>query len=155
MSIAIPKQIITEDHIQTIEKKLYIQKEKDSNNTKNKFFRPEKLPFYKILGDHLHVPFFWGRSYFGQKSISTEYLDIPFEFEGELRQEQTDLKEEAFPTEQSIKQKKARKEQKKALEKQGLSTEEIKRIMGKKAQPQEQVFEECGSDFTPLEVDEA
>lgn len=96
MSIAIPKQIITEDHIQTIEKKLYIQKEKDSNNTKNKFFRPEKLPFYKILGDHLHVPFFWGRSYFGQKFISTEYLDIPFEFEGELRQEQTDLKEEAL-----------------------------------------------------------
>lgn len=97
MSIAIPKKDLREEHIQTMEKKLYIQKEKDSNKTKNKFFSGEKIPFYKVLGNHLHVPFYWGRSYFGQKYIpSNNYTDIPFEFEGNLRDEQNSLKEEAL-----------------------------------------------------------
>ena len=80
-----------------MEKKLYIQKEKDSNKTKHKFFSGEKIPFYKVIGNHLHVPFYWGRSYFGQKYIpSNNYTDIPFEFEGNLRDEQNSLKEEAL-----------------------------------------------------------
>jgi hypothetical protein len=97
MSISIPKEIITEENIDTIEKKLYIEKEKDSNLTKkNRFFRSEKIPFYKVLGNHLHVPFFWGRSYFGQRYVPKDYSDIPFEFEGELREEQIQLKNEAM-----------------------------------------------------------
>lgn len=96
MSIAIPKHIITEENIQTIEKKLYIEKQKDSNITKNKFFRSEKVPFYKIIGDFLHVPFFWARSYFGQKYINLNYPDMPFEFNGDLREEQEELKHEAM-----------------------------------------------------------
>lgn len=73
----------------------------------------------------------------------------------ESKSGECDVISKSFPTEQSIRQHVAKKTQKEALERQGRSKEEIKKIMGKKPQPQEQIFEDCGSGFTPLELDES
>ena len=95
MSLAIPRAIVTEDHIKTIEKKLYIEKERDSNKTVS-YYRPEKIPFFKVINKTLRVPFFWGCSFFGKRFIMKDELETEFHLEGELRPEQANLKEEAM-----------------------------------------------------------
>lgn len=95
MSLFIPRAIVTEDHIKTIEKKLYIEKEKDSNKTLT-YYRPEKIPFVKVENNTLRVPFFWGCSFFGKRFISKNEMEMEFSIRVELRPEQVVLKEEAM-----------------------------------------------------------
>ena len=95
MSLFIPRAIVTEDHIKTIEKKLYIEKEKDSNKTLT-YYRPEKIPFVKVENNTLRVPFFWGCSFFGKRFISKNEMEMEFSIRVELRPEQVILKEEAM-----------------------------------------------------------
>ena len=57
----------------------------------------------------------------------------------------------AYPTEQALRQKEAKLAKKKALEDKGWTKEEIKNATKRKPQPQEQHFDDCGSDTTPLE----
>lgn len=95
MSIAIPKNVITSDNIKTMEKKLYVQKEIQNNHT-HKFFQPEKVPFFRICDEYMYVPFFWGKHYFGDKYQTKSNMNFDFDFHGELREEQSDLKQEAM-----------------------------------------------------------
>ena len=95
MSLSIPKVVLTDENIKTMEKKLYIQKEKDNKNSNFKFYCP-KIPFFKVTNHHIHVPFFWGRQYFSPKYINNKFLSIEYEFNGVLREEQQTLKEESL-----------------------------------------------------------
>ena len=62
------------------------------------------------------------------------------------------LKEhEAFPTEQAICQKEAKKEKQKQLENNVFTKDEIKQKTKRKPQPQEQYYDDCGSDTGPIE----
>lgn len=76
------------------------------------------------------------------------------ESENSLSPEGTAPAAQSYPTEQSIRQKAARKQQREDLEKQRYTKEEIKQMLGKKPQIQEEVYKDCGSDSTPLDNDE-
>lgn len=95
MSVSIPRAIVTDEHIKTIEKKLSIEKEKDSNQT-NSYYRPEKINFFHVINRSLRLPFFWGFSFFGKKFIRKDDIDVIFNVTTELREEQNQLKQEAM-----------------------------------------------------------
>lgn len=100
MSIEIDTSEVTPYQIKTIEEKLRLQKELDTNvlNNAKKFYSPrrEKVDFFYLTEDRtkLRVPFFWGKSFFGKRYL-LEYPAIEITFHGELRQEQKELKEES------------------------------------------------------------
>ena len=57
---------------------------------------------------------------------------------------------QAYPTEQAVRQKKAKAQYKEDLKSQGLTPEEIKQRTRKKPQIQEKHYDDCGSDVSPL-----
>ena len=97
MSISIPKQDLTNENIERMEKSLMISKESNKKNQRNKnyYFEPPKIPFFRGEGKNLMIPFYWGRSYFGKKYIPS-YPKIEFEFQGNLREEQKELEKESL-----------------------------------------------------------
>ena len=95
MSIRIPKCLITKENISTLEKKLYIQKEKIDPRKKT-FYIPEKHPFYEIFDDYISIPFTFGKNYFGRQYINEEFPKIEYTFHGKLREEQEGIKTKAL-----------------------------------------------------------
>lgn len=97
MSISILKKDIKKEHIVRMEKSLMISKEsnKKTQRTQKFYFEPPKIPFFRGEGEHLMIPFYWGRSYFGKKYIPS-YPKIEFNFIGTLRDEQKELEKESL-----------------------------------------------------------
>lgn len=96
MSIQIPKNILTDENIERMEKSLMITKENSKRRTNTKFyFEPPKIPFFRGIANHIIVPFSWGRSYFGKKHVKN-YETMDYDFIGKLRPEQEKLQSESL-----------------------------------------------------------
>lgn len=96
MSIQIPKKKITNENIERMEKSLMIVKDIPKNkNRQNFYYEPPKIPFFRSHLSYLMVPFFWGKSYFGKKYLSSSSF-IDFTFQGQLREEQKKLEIETL-----------------------------------------------------------
>ena len=96
MSIQIPKKKITNENIERMEKSLMIVKDIPKNkNRQNFYYEPPKIPFFRSHLSYLMVPFFWGKSYFGKKYLSSSSL-TNFTFQGQLREEQKKLEIETL-----------------------------------------------------------
>lgn len=104
MSVKIIKSNITKDDIDTMERKLLVSKDHDSNSNyykkNNHYTNSEKIPFYRIENNILYVPFHFGRNHFlgryENESIFSENIDCSFF--GKLRSEQEIVKSEALNT---------------------------------------------------------
>ena len=95
MSIKIPISEITNENIDFLEKRLYVQQDTDTNN--KKYIKQDKIPFFKVdeSNKFIHVPFYFGKEYFGDKFISNNpCISIPFF--GQLREEQKSIETESL-----------------------------------------------------------
>ena len=94
MSIRIPTSEITSQNIDFLERRLYIQQELNNNN-RNVYKNNEKIGFFKVIKDYLHVPFYFGVEYFGKKYLP-ELQKTDFTFHGNLRPKQAEIKDESL-----------------------------------------------------------
>ena len=91
MSMKVPKNCLSSNDIEIMERKLILSQEiNDSNKGKQKHYQSyEKISFFRIDNSYLYVPFFWGRNHFANSNISSlNFENINIHFQGNLRPEQ-------------------------------------------------------------------
>ena len=91
---------LSKENVREMEKNLLIAQE----STKKKFnprpqfyYPPPKIPFFKAFDSVVHVPFYWGLSYFGNelRPKKEDFIETKLQFFGTLRPEQEEFQQRA------------------------------------------------------------
>ena len=100
MSFSYVKSNLSKENVREMEKNLLIAQE----STKKKFnprpqfyYPPPKIPFFKAFDSVVHVPFYWGLSYFGNelRPKKEDFIETKLQFFGTLRPEQEEFQQRA------------------------------------------------------------